>query len=257
MRVVTSLRAWRETRRHLAAGSRTLGVVPTMGALHAGHLSLVRRSLAENDVTLVTIFVNPTQFDDPDDLARYPRPLDRDLATLDAEGVAFVLLPAETELYPDGYRYRVVETGVSGVLEGAHRPGHFDGVLTVVLKLLQLAGADRAYFGEKDWQQLGLIRGMAEAFFLPTAIVACPTIREADGLAVSSRNQRLDPDARARAGELYRTLVEAPNPAAALTTLRARGFGVDYIEERDGRRLAAVRLGDVRLIDNVPCEERR
>ena len=243
---------WRAERHDQRRAGLMLGFVPTMGALHDGHLSLVRRSLAENDRTLVSIFVNPTQFDDATDLARYPRPLKADLETLTDEGAHFVFLPREPDLYPDGYRYRVTETGLSTVLEGTHRPGHFDGVLTVVLKLLQIVSADRAYFGEKDWQQLTLIRGMVEAFFLSTTIVACGTIREADGLAVSSRNRRLDSEQRAHASRFYRVLSAAPTADVAARDLRALGFVVDYVEDRDGRRLGAVRLGGVRLIDNVP-----
>jgi pantoate--beta-alanine ligase len=227
-----------------------------MGALHEGHLSLLRRSRSENDRTLVSIFVNPTQFDDPADLARYPRTIEDDLRLLRAEGTDFVLLPREEDLYPDRYRYRVIETEDSRVLEGAHRPGHFDAVLTVVLKLLQIASAHRAYFGEKDWQQLRLVRGMAEALFLPTAVVACPTVREPDGLAVSSRNRRLSASDRGKAGEFYRALVSAPTPDDARRLLAGNGFAVDYIEDWDGRRLGAVRLGGVRLIDNVPLQER-
>jgi pantoate--beta-alanine ligase len=246
---------WRRERLAQAHAGLTLGFVPTMGALHEGHISLVRRSLAENDRTLVTIFVNPTQFDDAGDLARYPRTLEDDLAVLRREGTDFILLPSDALLYPDGYRYRVTEVAASRVLEGAHRPGHFDGVLTVVLKLLQLAAAERAYFGEKDWQQLELVRGMAEAFFVPTAIVACPTVREADGLALSSRNHRLAAAERKRAPALYRILSTATSAADAARELRAAGFIVDYVEDRAGRRLAAVRLGGVRLIDNVAVPE--
>ena len=244
--------AWRQERLAQIGAGLSLGFVPTMGALHEGHLSLVRRSLAENDRTLVSIFVNPTQFDDPDDLAKYPRTLHTDLSSLRAEGTDFVLLPREPDLYPDGYRYRITERALSTVLEGAHRPGHFDGVLTVVLRLFQIASADRAYFGEKDWQQLTLLRGMVDAFFLTTAIVACAIVREADGLAFSSRNRRLLPADRERAPRFYRVLSSAPTADAAARDLRASGFEVDYIEDRDGRRLGAVRLGDVRLIDNVP-----
>jgi pantoate--beta-alanine ligase len=222
-----------------------------MGALHDGHKSLVRRSQLENDHTLVSIFVNPTQFDDPADLEKYPRPLARDLDLLTAIGVDFVYVPRESELYSEGYRYRVSETDLSTAMEGRHRPGHFDGVLTVVLKLLQIVSADRAYFGEKDWQQLMLVRGMADAFFLTTAIVGCPTVREPDGLALSSRNQRLTPEDRERAPVFYRTLSTASSAADAASQLRASGFEVDYVEDRDGRRLGAVRLGRVRLIDNV------
>ena len=243
---------WRgERRAHIRAGL-TLGFVPTMGALHEGHLSLVRRSRAENDRTLVSVFVNPTQFDDRTDLAQYPRTREVDLAALRAEGTDFVFLPREPDLYPDGYRYRVTEIGFSTVMEGAYRPGHFDGVLTVVLKLLQIISAERAYFGEKDWQQLTLVRGMAEAFFLSTTIVACATVRETDGLAISSRNRRLLPEDRARASRFYRVLSAAPTAEAAARDLQASGFAVDYVEDRGGRRLGAVRLGDVRIIDNVP-----
>jgi len=252
MHVFECVADWIDERRAQTREGLTLGLVPTMGALHEAHLSLVRRSRAENDRTLVSIFVNPTQFDDPNDLSRYPRSLDTDLDALGREGADFVLVPAEAELYRDGFRFRVVETAVSKLLEGAHRPGHFEGVLTVVLKLLEIASADRAYFGEKDWQQLQLVQGMAQAFFLRTEIVPCTIVRESDGLAMSSRNRRLTTEHRLKAPELYRTLSTAASAEAAARSLRQNGFEVDYVEDRDGRRLAAVRLGDVRLIDNVP-----
>ena len=252
MTIVETPTRWRAERLAQSREGLTLGFVPTMGALHEGHLSLVRRSRAENDRTVVSIFVNPTQFDDHTDLTQYPRTLEADLGTLRGEGVSFVFLPREPDLYPDGYRYRVTETELSTVMEGAHRPGHFDGVLTVVLKLLQIISAERAYFGEKDWQQLTLVRGMAEALFLPTTIVACRTVREIDGLAVSSRNRRLPPEHRALASGFYRVLSTASTAEVATHDLRALGFVVDYVEDRDGRRLGAARLGGVRLIDNVP-----
>jgi pantoate--beta-alanine ligase len=248
------LSAWRTERRAQIGAGITLGFVPTMGALHEGHLSLVRRSRAENDRTLVSIFVNPAQFEDPSDLARYPRTLERDLRALQAEHTEFVLLPAAESLYPDEYRFRVRELDLSTRLEGAARPGHFEGVLTVVLKLLQIASADRAYFGEKDWQQLMLVRQMSRAFFLPTTIVACPTVRESDGLAYSSRNSRLSQADRCRAPLLHKVLSSAPSAQVAADELRESGFAVDYVEDRDGRRLGAVRLGAVRLIDNVVLE---
>ena len=246
--------AWRTERRLQQRAGLTLGFVPTMGALHEGHVSLVRRSRAENDRTLVSVFVNPTQFDDPSDYAQYPRTLDDDLEMLRRAGADAVLVPAQEDLYPDGYCYRVTELHLSKILEGAHRPGHFDAVLTVVLKLLQIAAADRAYFGEKDWQQLRLVRGLADAFFLPTAVVACPTVREADGLALSSRNRRLNTADRAKAPAFHRALVDSSTAGEAVRSLRASGFVVDYVEDVEGRRLGAVRLGNVRLIDNVPLE---
>jgi pantoate--beta-alanine ligase len=254
MQVFSTPAAWhRERPIHIRHGL-TLGFVPTMGALHEGHLSLVRRSRAENDQTLVSIFVNPTQFDNPADLTEYPQAVDDDLAILQAEGTDFVLLPRAADLYADDYRYRVTENHLSTMLEGTHRPGHFDGVLTVVLKLLHIASADRAYFGEKDWQQLHLVRGMVEAFFLPTAIVACATVRDPSGLALSSRNARLPPADRLTAPLFFHALRSATTAEAACRELEANGFVVDYVEDRDGRRLGAVRLGEVRLIDNVSLE---
>jgi pantoate--beta-alanine ligase len=253
MKLFEDIAAWQGERAAQPVAA-TLGFVPTMGALHEGHVSLVRRSLRENDRTLVSIFVNPAQFNDPADLDRYPRTLASDLALVDAEGVDYVLVPPERQLYPDAYRYRVIETDFAGSLEGAHRPGHFEGVLTVVLKLLQIAGARRAYFGEKDWQQLHLIRGMAQAFFMSTEIVACPTVREHSGLAMSSRNVRLAADDKDRAASLYRVLTSSTSATDARNALEAEGFDVDYVEDRDTRRLAAVRLGGVRLIDNVSLE---
>ena len=159
----------------------------------------------------MSIFVNPAQFDDPADLATYPRPLETDLDTLETEGADFVFLPRAPDLYADNYRYRVTESGLSTVMEGAYRPGHFDGVLTVVFKLLQIISAERAYFGEKDWQQLTLVRGMVEAFFLSTTIVACGTVRETDGLAVSSRNGRLLLADRTRASRFLPRPVGRPD----------------------------------------------
>ncbi len=249
LRIFAAAAEWRDY--HRAFGASTLGFVPTMGALHAGHVSLMERSLRENERTLVSIFVNPTQFENPDDLATYPDRLAEDERTLRRVGVHYLLLPRGEEVYADGYRYRVSESPYSQELCGAHRAGHFDGVLTVVMKLLNIARATRAYFGEKDYQQLRLVRGMAEAFFMATEIVGCATVREADGLALSSRNLKFAPDARRRAALFPRALREEPTAAAARAALEAAGFVVDYVEDRDGRRFGAVRLGDVRLIDNL------
>ena len=255
MRVFEDPASWRQERATQIEKRLTLGFVPTMGALHEGHLSLVRRSRSENDRTLVSIFVNPTQFDNPDDLARYPRTIDDDLTALGGAEADFVLMPKAGDFYRDGFRYRVTENQLSTVLEGAHRPGHFDGVLTIVMKLLLVAQPDRAYFGEKDWQQLTLVRGMADAFLFPTRIVGCPTIRERDGLALSSRNRHLTPDDRRRASRFYQVLSSARTAADASRELSDSGFAVDYVEDRDGRRLGAVRIGGVRLIDNVRLGE--
>jgi pantoate--beta-alanine ligase len=222
-----------------------------MGALHDGHFSLIRRAREDNDRVVVSIFVNPTQYDDPDDLARYPRSLEKDLVASDDAGADLVFHPEADAIYHDDYRYRVTERDLSRILEGAHREGHFDGVLTVVLKLFSIIPADRAYFGEKDWQQLELVRGMTKALFLPVEIIACPTVREPDGLAMSSRNSLLTTDERSLAPEFHRILASRIPLADMSRRLVEIGFAVDYVERRADRILGAVRLGKVRLIDNV------
>src|SRR6266481_8441302 len=179
MNVSDTLAAWRTGRRVIDGCS--IGFVPTMGALHRGHSSLVERCRGENQVVVVSIFVNPSQFNDPSDLERYPRTLDQDLALLQSLGVDEVIVPSVRELYPNGYRFCVEPHGSDLVLEGAHRPGFLQGVMTVVLKLLNLVRADRAYFGEKDYQQLKVVTEMAQEFFIPTRIIACPTLREESG----------------------------------------------------------------------------
>ncbi|MCX6951562.1 MAG: pantoate--beta-alanine ligase [Verrucomicrobia bacterium] len=250
MKILTGLDEWRRLRGSPEWAGRPVGFVPTMGALHEGHEALLARARAENERVVLSVFVNPTQFNDPADLAKYPRTLDAD-AALAAPYADAVLAPSPEAFYPDGYRYRVTENALSTKLEGAHRPGHFDGVLTVVLKLFNVVQPTRAYFGEKDWQQLQLVRGMVEALLLPVEIVPCATVRDTDGLALSSRNRRLSPAARALAEAFPRVLRMAPTPAVAVAALRGKGFEVDYVEDHDGVRLGAVRVGGVRLIDNV------
>ena len=273
LRTVAELRAcvrgWKRA-------DETLGVVPTMGALHDGHLSLVQAAQRDCDRVIVTIFVNPKQFNNPDDLAKYPRTETADAALLAPLGVDAVFAPGADQVYPDGFATTVRVTGISERLEGLHRPGHFDGVATVVAKLFGMTLADRAYFGEKDWQQLQVVRRMAADLNIPTEVVACPTIREADGLARSSRNTRLSAEARAAASALPREMSAAarairagtPVPqalAAATAAVLAAGFErVDYmdlcdaqtllwIDRVDGpaRLLAAAWVGGVRLIDNI------
>lgn len=254
----------------------TVALVPTMGALHEGHLSLVRRARAEAGRVVVSVFVNPTQFNNPDDLAKYPRTEAADAVLLAPLSVDAVFAPAAEEVYPGGHATTVRVTGVSDPLEGAHRPGHFDGVATVVTKLFGMAQPDIACFGEKDWQQLQVVRRLVADLDLPVRIVGCPTVREADGLALSSRNVRLSAADRTRAAALPRALrqaalaIAAGDDAAAATgrlraALRAAGFGtVDYAECRDAATLGPARPGDparllvaawaggVRLIDNMP-----
>lgn len=251
MNVWNEIPEWLDRRRALEG--RTLGFVPTMGALHRGHASLVKRCRAENDITLVSIFVNPSQFNDPKDLQRYPRVLDQDLALLEELGTDDVLAPAAGDLYPNGYRFRIECDEAARIMEGAHRPGFLQGVMTIVLKLLNLARADRAYFGEKDYQQLRTVREMARDFFVPTEIVACETVREASGLAESSRNALLSQEGRQKATWMACALATAADPAEARRLLESKGFTVDYVEEHWGRRFAAAFVDGVRLIDNMPA----
>lgn len=254
----------------------TIGVVPTMGALHDGHLSLVRTALTRTDRVIVTLFVNPKQFNNAADLAAYPRTVESDAAKLAPLGTHVLYAPEVEEIYPDGFATNVSVSGVSEGLCGAHRPGHFDGVATVVSKLLLQTGADLAFFGEKDFQQLQVVKRMVRDLDIPVEIVPCPTVREADGLAMSSRNVRLSAQARSTAAALPAVLFaaaerlsggEAAEPvlADARAAIAAAGFGdLEYLElraesdltplsraDRPARLLAAVWLDGVRLIDNV------
>jgi pantoate--beta-alanine ligase len=255
-----------------------IGLVPTMGALHNGHLALVRAARAECDHVVATIFVNPKQFAPNEDLDTYPRREAADLAMLRAARVALVFMPANTEMYPPGFATTVRVAGLTDCLCGAHRAGHFDGVATVVTKLLLESLPDTAYFGEKDYQQLMVVRRLARDLDIPVRIAGVPTVREADGLALSSRNAYLSPQERRIAPALARVLrriaaVLAAEPAAVLReTTRGRadleqaGFVVEYLEVRaadtlasvaaavtgPARVFAAVHLGQTRLIDNVP-----
>ncbi|MDA0978751.1 MAG: pantoate--beta-alanine ligase [Proteobacteria bacterium] len=247
---IEALKSWQAS-----VSVSTTGFVPTMGALHAGHLSLIEHSRADCQATVVSIYVNPTQFNNPNDLANYPNTLEEDLRQLRVAGVDAVFLPDYNLLYPDGFRYQVEETVFSHELCGEQRPGHFTGVLTVVMKLLNLVKPDRAYFGEKDYQQLSLVRGMVEAFFLDTEIVGCPIVREEDGLAMSSRNLNLTVADRSHAPRFSRILASACGDSEAVQQLQSDGFKVDYVRTIDGRRFGAVLMGSeerpVRLIDNV------
>jgi pantoate--beta-alanine ligase len=266
------VRAWR------AGLPGEVGLVPTMGFLHEGHVSLVERARRENARVAVSLFVNPTQFGPGEDLARYPRDLERDRALLQAAGCDLLFVPTAEEMYPAGSQTTVDAGAVAAPLEGERRPGHFRGVATVVLKLLNIAQPQRAYFGEKDAQQLAVIRRLVRDLDVPVEVVGCPTVREPDGLAKSSRNAYLDPDDRRAAPVLYRALSVARDawergersPAilrALMTSVlatepRAR---VDYVSAADPSSFAelaeptngpvllsmAVKVGRARLIDNV------
>jgi pantoate--beta-alanine ligase len=253
MKVYKQLAEWREVRRVEVSATARVGFVPTMGALHAGHASLLERARRECDIVVLSVFVNPTQFDNKEDLQKYPMTLEADLEIARALNTDYVILPDFAQIYPDGYRYKIIESQFSRELCGAHRPGHFDGVLTVVMKLFNLVRPHRAYFGEKDFQQLQLIKGMVDAFFMDQEleIVPCATMREPDSLAMSSRNTRLSPEARARARVFPEILMAKLSLDETRKRLDAAGFEVDYIEDHGDRRFGAVRIDGVRLIDNV------
>jgi pantoate--beta-alanine ligase len=252
-RTIADLRAELEPRR---VGS--IGLVPTMGALHAGHLSLLEAARAENDTVVMSLFVNPAQFGDAADLAAYPRDDDRDLALAEKAGVDVVFMPSAEEIYPPGFQTWVEVTELGSVLEGEFRPGHFRGVATVVLKLFQIVRPDRAYFGQKDAQQAVVIRALIRDLALEIELRVLPTVRDGDGLALSSRNALLTPEEREVALSLPRALATRDREAA-LTILRATpGLEIDYVEvaDFDPPVLAgAIRIGTTRLIDNVVLKE--
>jgi pantoate--beta-alanine ligase len=277
MKVHATIDEFRSALDEVRRAGRTVGLVPTMGYLHAGHRSLMDAAVRDNDVAAITIFVNPLQFAPSEDLSSYPRDLDRDLAMADASGVSHVFAPSVDEMYPEPVATTVTVTGVSASLEGASRPTHFAGVATVVAKLFAIAGPCRAYFGEKDFQQLAVVRKMTRDLSLPIEVVGCPTVREADGLALSSRNVYLSADERSAAPVLHRALlagraaIEAGVRDAA--TVRQRMHDVvaeeplarlDYAEVVDAatfevpdplsgelRLLIAARFSKARLIDNL------
>lgn len=236
---------------------RCSGFVPTMGALHEGHLELVRQAKSECETVRVSIFVNPTQFNNPEDFEKYPINLEHDIELLNSVGVDVLWLPNKLELYPDSYQYQIVENKLSPLLCGKSRKGHFEGMLTIVLKLLQLSKAKRAYFGEKDFQQLQLVKGMVEAFFINTKIISCPVIRDESGLPLSSRLQRLSPLGFKKAqtyakifGDLDLSLEELSVKLKSIPDLE-----IDYLEDIENRRFSAVLIEGIRLIDNRAKEQ--
>jgi pantoate--beta-alanine ligase len=252
---VKTVRVIEELRNALGAHSGSIGLVPTMGALHAGHEALIGAARAENDVVVVSLFVNPAQFNEGRDLAAYPRDEERDAALAAAAGADILYAPGPYEVYPPGYQTWVEVEELSRGLEGAHRPGHFRGVATVCLKLFNIVRPDRAYFGQKDAQQVAVIRRLVRDLNLELEVRSVPTVRDADGLALSSRNARLSPAEREAALALPRALATR-NLAAARSALD--GLDVDYVEIADFDPpvlAAAVRVGSTRLIDNVVLEE--
>lgn len=277
MEIVQSLSQWKSLRPSLKG---TLGLVPTMGALHEGHLSLIRRARAETEITVLWIFVNPKQFGDDADFRGYPQVMEEDLRLAGQCGVDYVLAPGVDEVYPQDFQTYVAVEELGKVLEGAHRPGHFTGVTTVVAKMFCLTQPHKAYFGQKDAQQCVVVRRMVEDLGMLTDIVVCPTIREEDGLAISSRNVHLDARERKAARVLYRALKDVEIALRCgerdCAVLRGRMMElllkepraeVDYVSIADPETLAecetiigpalaslAVQIGDTRLIDNILLE---
>ncbi|MDR2384284.1 MAG: pantoate--beta-alanine ligase [Tannerella sp.] len=277
MKILHCIKKVRNVLEEMRRDGRSIGFVPTMGALHEGHISLVRRCKAENAVCVASIFVNPTQFNDKKDLEKYPRTLEKDYEMLEKEECDMVFAPSEKEMYPEPDT-RVFHLGrIAEVMEGACRPGHFNGVAQVVSKLFDIVKPDNAYFGEKDFQQVAVIREMVRQLDCKVNIVSCPIVREADGLALSSRNLRLTPEQRQIAPLIARTLKESRNFAPAMTVEEVKKrvcdtlhsipqLRVEYYEIVDGRTLEsidkwndtesptgciAVFCGEIRLIDNI------
>ena len=261
---------------------KTIGLVPTMGALHAGHASLVKRAVAENDVVVVSDFVNPTQFNDRNDLIKYPRTLDADCELLEKVGASFVFAPSVEEIYPEPDTRRFSYAPLDTVMEGRFRPGHFNGVCQIVSKLFMIVEPDRAYFGEKDFQQLAIIREMVKQMEFKLQIVGCPIVREEDGMALSSRNARLSPEERKYALNISQTLFKSRMFAASHTVAEthkfvenaiaaSKGLRLEYFEIVDGNSLQKIAnwedteyavgcitvfCGEVRLIDNIKYKEK-
>ncbi|MBL4647371.1 MAG: pantoate--beta-alanine ligase [Gammaproteobacteria bacterium] len=252
MNIITSLSQWRKQRQKFKS-STTIGFVPTMGSLHQGHKSLLKYSLQENDITVLSIFVNPTQFDNAQDYDNYPNHQEDDLQLAKNLGVDIVLLPNHSELYADNYTFKMTSSHWwTTLMEGTSRPGHFDGMLTIVLKLLLLVKPQKVYFGEKDYQQYQLVNELAKAYFLDCDIIACETIREKNGLPLSSRNARLSTDEKELAQCFANILFDhKKHPVSRIKQkLQQHAMQVDYVEKHHNRLFAAVKIGKTRLIDN-------
>ncbi|MBR2457323.1 MAG: pantoate--beta-alanine ligase [Bacteroidaceae bacterium] len=281
MKLIQTIQELRTELDALRKQGKSIGLVPTMGALHEGHASLVKRAVAENDVVVVSDFVNPTQFNDPNDLIKYPRTLDADCALLEKEGAHIVFAPSVEEVYPEPDTRTFSYAPLDTVMEGKYRPGHFNGVCQIVSKLFMMVEPDKAYFGEKDFQQLAIIREMVKQMEFPLQIVGCPIVREKDGLALSSRNARLSEEQRQQALNISKTLFKSLEWAAGHSVeetqqfvekaiAEAEGLELEYFEIVDGVTLQkistwedapyvvgciTVYCGEVRLIDNIKYKE--
>ena len=251
MKVVNTIKELRELLDGYRAEGKKIGLVPTMGALHRGHASLVERSIAGNDVTVVSIFVNPTQFNDKNDLKNYPRTLEADCALLEKVGATVAFAPAVEEMYPEEDTRQFSFAPLDTVMEGACRPGHFNGVAQIVSKLFHAVEPDRAYFGEKDFQQLAIIREMVRQLELPLEIVGCPIVREEDGLAMSSRNTLLSEDERERALTISSTLFASVDFAKVNSLEATRNFVEDMINDTPGLELEYYRIVDGNTLQEI------
>ena len=249
MIVCRSISNWRSLRNQI---SNEIGFVPTMGALHQGHLSLVKKAKEKCDYVVTSIFVNPTQFNDKNDLKHYPTNLEQDLELLKKSACDAVFLPEANEIYADQNQFQLLENKDSKILCGKHRSGHFEGVLTVMNKLLHIVSPSKCFMGEKDFQQLHLIKKMTESFFWNVDIVGCPTVRETDGLAMSSRNLNLSAEAREKAPLIHKLLFSKMTNEDIHKELSNVGFAVEYVEDHWNRKFIAASIDGVRLIDNVP-----
>ncbi len=230
---------------------KTVGLVPTMGALHEGHASLVRKSVEQNDITVVSVFVNPTQFNDKNDLKNYPRTLEADCQLLEKVGADYVFAPSVEEMYPQPDNRQFEYPPVSTVMEGAHRPGHFNGVCQVVSRLFYIVRPQRAYFGEKDWQQIAVVKCMVKSLGIPVSIVECPIVRDEDGLAKSSRNTLLAPDERQIAPAIYRALKESVAYAGSHTVQQTHDWVVAQINQVEGLDVEYFAIVDGNTLQDV------
>lgn len=277
MKLIQTIDELRKELHAVRKEGKSIGLVPTMGALHEGHASLVKRAVAENDIVVVSDFVNPTQFNDKNDLLKYPRTLDADCELLEKNGAAYVFAPSVEEIYPEPDNRQFSYAPLDTVMEGKYRPGHFNGVCQIVSKLFLIVEPDRAYFGEKDFQQLAIIREMVRKYPFNINIVGCPIVREADGLALSSRNTRLSAEQRIQALQISKTLFDSLEYAKSHTLGETKQYVENRIAESEGLRLEyfeivygntlqtvsewddsdyivgciTVFCGDVRLIDNI------
>jgi pantoate--beta-alanine ligase len=254
MQIVKSVKKLRTIIKSLNKDS--IGLISTMGNLHQGHTSLIKKSLEDNDKTILTIFVNPTQFNNKEDLDNYPIILVEDQRLAEKLGIDLLFLPQYKEIYPDNFSFKVTnDDNFSKIFEGKYRPNHFTGVLTVVLKLLLITKPNKAYFGEKDYQQLKLVQDMTKAFLLDVDIVPCKTIRNENNLPLSSRNNRLSPCDLKKASLFSKLLNSDLSTHKIKSKLVQEGFKVEYIEEYNNRKLGAVRFENIRLIDNIEVKK--